>query len=144
MSFCFMHSFLLSMRGFGVLITGSVLMLASCAKSPDQAKVTAEGETIMSFVEWENIKDGCEIDGTEVYTRLGANGQWQKKAQLWDKECVKKGMQEKGYAKAVVFDPDELSEFKKDVCELYDQTTVVMDGKTVERKYGEAFEVCES
>ena len=61
MSFCFMHSFLLSMRGFGVLITGSVLMLASCAKNPDQAKVTAEGETIMSFVEWENIKDGCDI-----------------------------------------------------------------------------------
>ena len=53
-------------------------MLASCAKNPDQAKVTAEGETIMSFVEWENIKDGCEIDGTEVYTRLGAKGQWQK------------------------------------------------------------------
>ena len=119
-------------------------MLASCAKSPDQAGVTAEGEKIMSFVEWENIKDGCEIDGTEVFTRLGPEGQWQKKAQLWDKECVKKGMQEKGYAKAVVFDPDQLSEFKKDVCELYDQTTVVMNGKTVERKYGEAFEVCES
>ena len=57
---------------------------------------------------------------------------------------MKKGMQEKGYAKAVIFDPDELSEFKKDVCELYDQTTVVMDGKIVERKYGEAFEVCEN
>ena len=57
---------------------------------------------------------------------LGAKGQWEKKAQLWDKECVKKGMQEKGYAKAVVFDPDELSEFKKDVCELYDQTTVCL------------------
>lgn len=127
-----------------MLIAGFVLMLASCAKSPDQAKVTAAGGKIMTFVEWENIKDGCEIDGTEVYTRLGAEGQWQKKAQLWDKECVKKGMQEKGYAKAVIFDPDELSEFKKNVCELYDQTIVVMDGKTVERKYGEAFEVCES
>ena len=57
---------------------------------------------------------------------------------------MKKGMQEKGYAKAVVFDPDELLEFKKDVCELVDQTTVVMNGKTVERKYGEAFEVCEN
>ena len=119
-------------------------MLSSCAKNPDQAKITAEGEKIMTFVEWENIKDGCEIDGTEVYTRLGDKGQWQKKAQLWDKECVKKGMQEKGYAKAVIFDPEELSEFKKDVCELYDQTTVVMNGKTVERKYGEAFEVCEN
>lgn len=139
-----MHFFVLSKRGFGVLIAGFVLMLASCAKSPDQAKVTAAGGKIMTFVEWENIKDGCEIDGTEVYTRLGAEGQWQKKAQLWDKECVKKGMQEKGYAKAVIFDPDELSEFKKNVCELYDQTIVVMDGKTVERKYGEAFEVCES
>ena len=104
-------------------------MLASCAKSPDQAKVTAEGGKIMTFVEWENIKDGCEIEGTEVLTRLGPEGQWRKKAQLWDKECVKKGMKEKGYAKAVVFDPDELSEFKKNVCELYDQTTVVMDGK---------------
>ena len=139
-----MHFFVLSKRGFGVLIAVFVLMLASCAKSPDQAKVTAAGGKIMTFVEWENIKDGCEIDGTEVYTRLGAEGQWQKKAQLWDKECVKKGMQEKGYAKAVIFDPDELSEFKKNVCELYDQTIVVMDGKTVERKYGEAFEVCES
>ena len=139
-----MHFFELSKRGFGVLIAGFVLMLASCAKSPDQAKVTAAGGKIMTFVEWEKIKDGCEIDGTEVYTRLGAEGQWQKKAQLWDKECVKKGMQEKGYAKAVIFDPDELSEFKKNVCELYDQTIVVMDGKTVERKYGEAFEVCES
>ena len=119
-------------------------MLASCAKSLEQAKVMAQSEKIMSFVEWENIKDGCEIDGTEVYTRLGAKGQWQKKAQLWDKECVKKRMQEKGYAKAVVFDPDEPSEFKKVVCELFDLRTVVMDGKTVERKYGKAFEVCES
>ena len=122
-----------------MLITGFV-MLASCAKSPDQAKVTAEGGKIMTFVEWENIKDGCEIEGTEVLTRLGAEGQWRKKAQLWDKECVKKGMKEKGYAKAVVFDPDELSEFKKNVCELYDQTTVVMDGKTLERKYGAEYE----
>ena len=49
-------------------------------------------------------------------------------------------MKEKGYAKAVVFGPDELSEFKKNVCELYDQTTVVMDGKTLERKYGAEYE----
>ena len=139
-----MHSFIVSMRGFGVLITGLVLMLVSCAKSPDQANVTAEGEKIMTFGEWKNVKDGCEIDGTEVFGRLGPKGQWEKKAQLWDKECVKKGMQEKGYAKAVVFDPDELSEFKKDVCELYDQTTVVIDGKTVERKFGDAFEECAS
>ena len=130
----------MSTRGFGVLITGLVLMLASCAKSPDQEKVTAEGGKIMTFVEWENIKDGCEIEGTEVLTRLGPEGQWRKEAQLWDKECVKKGMKEKGYAKAVVFDPDELSEFKKNVCELYDQTTVVMDGKTLERKYGAEYE----
>ena len=135
---------MLSMRGFAVLITGFVLFLASCAKSPDQAKVTAEGKKIMTFAEWENIKDGCEIDGTEVYTRLGAQGQWQKKAQLWDKECVKKGMEEKGYAKAVIFDPDQLSEFQKNVCDLYDQTKVVMNGKSVERKYGQAFEACES
>lgn len=127
-----------------MLITGFVLMLASCTKSPDQAKVTAEGGKIMTFVEWENIKDGCEIEGTEVLTRLGPEGQWTKKAQLWDKECVKKGMKEKGYAKAVVFDPDELSEFKKNVCELYDQTTVIMDGKTIERKYGAAYEECET
>ena len=119
-------------------------MLVSCAKSPDQANVTAEGEKIMTFGEWKNVKDGCEIDGTEVFARLGPKGQWEKKAQLWDKECVKKGMQEKGYAKAVVFDPDELSEFKKDVCELYDQTIVVIDGKTVERKFGDAFEECAS
>ena len=119
-------------------------MLASCAKSPDQDKVTAEGGKIMTFVEWENIKDGCEIEGTEVLTRLGPEGQWTKKAQLWDKECVKKGMKEKGYAKAVVFDPDELSEFKKNVCELYDQTTVVMDGKTLERKYGAEYEEYEN
>ena len=119
-------------------------MLASCAKSPDQPKVTAEGGKIMTFVEWENIKDGCEIEGTEVLTRLGPEGQWRKKAQLWDKECVKKGMKEKGYAKAVVFDPDELSEFKKNVCELYDQTTVVMDGKTLERKYGAVYEEYEA
>ena len=130
----------MSTRGFGVLIIGLVLMLASCAKSPDQDKVTAEGGKIMTFVEWENIKDGCEIEGTEVLTRLGPEGQWRKKAQLWDKECVKKGMKEKGYAKAVVFGPDELSEFKKNVCELYDQTTVVMDGKTLERKYGAEYE----
>ena len=126
------------------MITGLALMLASCAKSPDQDKVTAEGGKIMTFVEWENIKDGCEIEGTEVLTRLGPEGQWRKKAQLWDKECVKKGMKEKGYAKAVVFDPDELSEFKKNVCELYDQTTVVMDGKTLERKYGAEYEEYEN
>ena len=30
-----------------------------------------------------------------------------------------KGMQEKGFVNAVALDPDELSEFKKDVCNLY-------------------------
>ena len=43
-----------------------------------------------------------------------------------------------------LFDPDQLSEFKKNVCDLYDQIKVVMNGKSVERKYGIAFEACES
>ena len=59
---------------------GSVLMLASCAKSSDRAKVTAEDEKIMTFAALENIKVGSEIDGLGVYTRLGAKGQWWKKA----------------------------------------------------------------
>ena len=139
-----MHPIVLSLRGFGFLVTGLVLMLVSCGKSPDPGKVKGEGEKIMSLSEWGTIKNGCEIEGTEVYTRLGSNGQWEKKAQLWDKECVKKGIEEKGFAKAVIFDPDELSEFKKDVCDLYEQSTIVVNGKTVERKYGEAFEECEN
>ena len=102
-----------------------------------------DGLTIMTFEQWDNVKDNCVIEGTEVYSRLGSAGRWEKKAQLWDKECVKKTMKERGYANAVVFDPDEMSDFKKKICDLYETSVVSVDGVVVERKFGSAFEKCE-
>ena len=99
--------------------------------------------TIMTFKQWADVKDNCVIEGTEVYSRLGNTGRWEKKAQLWDKDCVKKTMKKRGYANAVVFDPDEMSDFKKKTCDLYETSVVRVDGVVVERKFGSAFEKCQ-
>jgi len=98
---------------------------------------------IMTFKQWDDVKDNCVVEGTEVYSRLGNAARWEKKAQLWDKECVKKTMKERGYANAVVFDPDEMSDFKKKICDLYETSVVTVDGVVVERKFGSAFEKCQ-
>ncbi len=102
-----------------------------------------DGLTIMTFRQWADVKDNCVIEGTEVYSRLGNTGRWEKKAQLWDKDCVKKTMKKRGYANAVVFDPDEMSDFKKKTCDLYETSVVRVDGVVVERKFGSAFEKCQ-
>jgi len=102
-----------------------------------------DGLTIMTFEQWDNVKDNCVIEGTEVYSRLGRAGRWEKKAQLWDKDCVKRTMKERGYANAVVFDPDEMSDFKKKTCDLYETSIVRVDGVVVERKFGFAFDKCQ-
>ena len=98
--------------------------------------------TIMTFKQWDDVKDNCVVEGTEVYSRLGNLGRWEKKAQLWDKDCVKKTMKERGYANAVVFNPDEMSDFKNKICDLYETSDVRVDGVVVERKFGSAFEKC--
>ncbi len=102
-----------------------------------------DGLTIMTFKQWADVKDNCVIEGTEVYSRLGNAGRWEKKAQLWDKDCVKKTMKKRGYANAFVFDPDEMSDFKKKTCDLYETSVVRVDGVVVERKFGSAFEKCQ-
>ena len=102
-----------------------------------------DGLIIMTFKQWADVKDNCVIEGTEVYSRLGNAGRWEKKAQLWDKDCVKKTMKKRGYANAVVFDPDEMSDFKKKTCDLYETSVVRVDGVVVERKFGSAFEKCQ-
>ena len=104
---------------------------------------TTDGLTIMTFKQWDDVKAGCVIQGTDVYSRLGSSGPWKKEAALWDKDCVKRSMKEKGYAKAVVFDPDEMFDFKKKTCDLYETSVVTVDGVVVERKFGSAFEQCQ-
>ena len=52
-------------------------------------------------------------------------------------------MKERGYANAVVFDPDEMSDFKKKICDLYETSVVTVDGVVVERKFGSSFEKCQ-
>ncbi len=102
-----------------------------------------ESLTIMTFKQWDEVRDNCVVEGTEVYSRLGNAGRWEKKAQLWDKDCVKRTMKERGYANAVVFNHDEMSDFKKKTCDLYDTSVVNVDGVVVERKFGSAFENCQ-
>jgi len=67
----------------------------------------------MILQQWDNVKAGCVIDGTDVDSRFGATGRWDRKAQLWDKDCVKRKMKEEGYANAVVFDPEKCLILKK-------------------------------
>jgi hypothetical protein len=118
-------------------------MLASPYSKAEMIVNNSDSLTIMTFKEWDDVKDNCVVEGTEVYSRLGNAGRWEKKAQLWDKDCVKKTMKEKGYANAVVFDPDEMSDFKKKICDLYETSVVRIDGAVVERKFGSAFKKCQ-
>lgn len=126
--------------GLGAVVLS---MLATPYSKAEMIANNSDSLAIMTFKQWDDVKDNCVIEGTEVYSRLGSAGRWEKKAQLWDKECVKKTMKERGYANAVVFDPDEMSDFKKKICDLYETSVVSVDGVVVERKFGSAFEKCQ-
>ena len=126
--------------GLGAVVLS---MLATPYSKAEMIANNSDSLAIMTFKQWDDVKDNCVIEGTEVYSRLGNAARWEKKAQLWDKECVKKTMKERGYANAVVFDPDEMSDFKKKICDLYETSVVSVDGVVVERKFGSAFEKCQ-
>ena len=126
--------------GLGAVVLS---MLATPYSKAEMIANNSDSLAIMTFRQWDDVKDNCVIQGTEVYSRLGNAARWEKEAQLWDKECVKKTMKERGYANAVVFDPDEMSDFKKKICDLYETSVVSVDGVVVERKFGSAFEKCQ-
>lgn len=128
------------MAGLGAVVLS---MLATPYSKAEMIANNSDRLAIMTFKQWDDVKDNCVVEGTEVYSRLGNAARWEKKAQLWDKECVKKTMKERGYANAVVFDPDEMSDFKKKICDLYETSVVSVDGVVVERKFGSAFEKCQ-
>ena len=128
------------MAGLGAVVLS---MLATPYSKAEMIANNSDSLAIMTFKQWDDVKDNCAIEGTEVYSRLGNAARWEKKAQLWDKECVKKTMKERGYANAVVFDPDEMSDFKKKICDLYETSVVNVDRVVVERKFGSAFEKCQ-
>jgi len=128
------------MAGLGAVVLS---MLSTPYSKAEMIANNSDSLAIMTFKQWDDVKDNCVVEGTEVYSRLGNAARWEKKAQLWDKECVKKTMKERGYANAVVFDPDEMSDFKKKICDLYETSVVTVDGVVVERKFGSAFEKCQ-
>jgi hypothetical protein len=129
-----------AMAGLGAVVLS---MLSTPYSKAEMIANNSDSLAIMTFKQWDDVKDNCVVEGTEVYSRLGNAARWEKKAQLWDKECVKKTMKERGYANAVVFDPDEMSDFKKKICDLYETSVVSVDGVVVERKFGSAFEKCQ-
>ena len=129
-----------AMAGLGAVVLS---MLSTPYSKAEMIANNSDSLAIMTFKQWDDVKDNCVVEGTEVYSRLGDAARWEKKAQLWDKECVKKTMKERGYANAVVFDPDEMSDFKKKICDLYETSVVTVDGVVVERKFGSAFEKCQ-
>ena len=129
-----------AMAGLGAVVLS---MLSTPYSKAEMIANDSDSLTIMTFKQWDDVKDNCVVEGTEVYSRLGNAGRWEKKAQLWDKDCVKKTMKERGYANAVVFDPDEMSDFKKKTCDLYETSVVSVDGVVVERKFGSAFKKCQ-
>ena len=128
------------MAGLGAVVLS---MLSTPYSKAEMIANHSDSLAIMTFKQWDDVKDNCVVEGTEVYSRLGNAARWEKKAQLWDKECVKKTMKERGYANAVVFDPDEMSDFKKKICDLYETSVVSVDGVVVERRFGSAFEKCQ-
>ena len=129
-----------AMAGLGAVVLS---MLSTPYSKAEMIANNSDSLAIMTFKQWDDVKDNCVVEGTEVYSRLGNAARWEKKAQLWDKECVKKTMKERGYANSVVFDPDEMSDFKKKICDLYETSVVSVDGVVVERKFGSAFEKCQ-
>ena len=129
-----------AMAGLGAVVLS---MLSTPYSKAEMIANNSDSLAIMTFKQCDDVKDNCVVEGTEVYSRLGNAARWEKKAQLWDKECVKKTMKERGYANAVVFDPDEMSDFKKKICDLYETSVVTVDGVVVERKFGSAFEKCQ-
>ena len=128
------------MAGLGAVVLS---MLSTPYSKAEMIANNSDSLAIMTFKQLDDVKDNCVVECTEVYSRLGNAARWEKKAQLWDKECVKKTMKERGYANAVVFDPDEMSDFKKKICDLYETSVVTVDGVVVERKFGSAFEKCQ-
>ena len=54
----------------------------------------SETLAVMSFQQLDNVKAGCVINVTEVDSRFGATGRWERKAQLWDKDCVNRKIKE--------------------------------------------------
>ena len=128
------------MAGLGAVVLS---MLSTPYSKAEMIANNSDSLAIMTFKQWDDVKDNCVVEGTEVYSRLGNAARWEKKAQLWDKDCVKKTMKERGYANAVVFDPDEMSDFKKKICDLFETSVVTVDGVVVERKFGSAFEKCQ-
>ena len=128
------------MAGLGAVVLS---MLSTPYSKAEMIANNSDSLAIMTFKQWDDVKDNCVVEGTEVYSRLGNAARWEKKAQLWDKECVKKTMKERGYANAVVFDPDEMSDFKKKICDLFETSVGRIDGVVVERKFGSAFEKCQ-
>ncbi len=112
------------MAGLGAVVLS---MLSTPYSKAEMIANNSDSLAIMTFKQWDDVKDNCVVEGTEVYSRLGNAARWEKKAQLWDKECVKKTMKERGYANAVVFDPDEMSDFKKKICDLYETSVVTVD-----------------
>jgi hypothetical protein len=129
-----------AMAGLGAVVLS---MLSTPYSKAEMIANHSDSLAIMTFKQWDDVKNNCVVEGTKVYSRLGNAARWEKKAQLWDKECVKKTMKERGYANAVVFDPDEMSDFKKKICDLYETSVVTVDGVVVERKFGSAFEKCQ-
>ena len=131
---------IIATAGLGAVMVSSLL----CTDLKAEVKNSiADGLSVMTFQQWGRVKADCVIEGTEVDSRLGKNGRWERQAQLWDKECVKRKMKEQGYANAVVFDPDEMSDFKKQTCDLYDRSVVMVDGVVVEKRFGSAFDQCQ-
>ena len=127
------------MAGLGAVVLS---MLSTPYSKAEMIANHSDSLAIMTFKQWDDVKDNCVVEGTEVYSRLGNAARWEKKAQLWDKDCVKKTMKQRGYANAVVFDPDEMFDFKKKTCDLYETSVVRVDGVVVERKFGSAFQKC--
>ena len=55
-------------------------MLAMLASPYSKAEMIANNPdsfTVMKFEQWDDVRDNCVVEGTEVYSRLRNAGRWE-------------------------------------------------------------------
>ena len=99
--------------------------------------------TPMTMQQWSAIKKECMKAGTEIFSRLGDEGDWRLNDYSTDKNCIKNKIKDGGFIEAVYFKPDEMPELNREPCEIYPKDDVVINGTQIQRRWGDAYAVCE-
>ena len=121
----------------GLALLGA-LLLSACS-----AIQTSSSATPMTMAQWGAIKKECKKAGTEIFSRLGNEGDWRLNDYIADKNCIKSKIKAGGFMEAVYFKPDEMPELNREPCDIYPKDDVVINGIDIQRRWGDAYATCQ-